>query len=256
LKHKKVVIAGIALFVLMMLGGGLFMNKNSGDWSERHREDIEENVRNYVERYKLDPDKVEIKRIMEPITFPTGEEEFRVKIYYHGEPFFSYVLVGDPNTLHINSDNNITVSIFNELYLEERYEEFKPAIEYLKSIGIKDSLRPEEAKIQYFNTSLGFSNEINDELENVFRESNYDMNYFQKYIQEEIGRLRRLGAEFSIIGTKEGIDDILANEMREELISLLPPANYHAQIGVRDPATGVGVEGLYDYFTVLGGEND
>ncbi|UJW59319.1 hypothetical protein HXZ66_18845 [Bacillus sp. A116_S68] len=255
MKHKKVVIAGIALFVLVMLGGGLFMNKNSGDWSERHREDIEENVRNYVERYKLDPDKVEIDRIREPIKFPTGEEEFRVDIRYHGEPFFSHTLIGHPDTLSI-SDKNLIISLFNELYLHERYEDFKPAMDYLKSLGVSDPLRPTDTKIQYFKTSLGVSEQIKDDIINAFYESNYDLNQFRSYIQENLDKFIRLDSNISIYGTKENIDESLAEEIKAELMKILPHSNYHVQVGVRDPSTGVGEEGLFDYLKIRGVEVD
>jgi hypothetical protein len=244
LKHKKVVIAGVALFVLVMLGGGLFMNKNSGDWSERHREDIEENVRNYVERYKLDPDKVEIVSITEPIKYPTGEEEFGVNIRYNGNLYIAESLYGNPNTLQLHDpEEYIITTVFSELYLQARFEELSPAIDYLNSIGVNDPLRPEGEGIQYFQTDVGINSQINDEIREAYK-SGEDLEELKSFIETHLDKLIRLDTNIKIIGRKEGIGKVEAAKIEEELKTLLPQVPFRVEIGVRDLATGES-EGLY-----------
>ncbi|UJW59317.1 hypothetical protein HXZ66_18835 [Bacillus sp. A116_S68] len=244
MKNKKYVIAGIALFALVMLGGGLFMNKNSGDWSERHREDIEENVRNYVERYKLDPDKVEIVSITEPIKYPTGEEDFGINIEYYGEPYFSMVLTADPNNFFISDEKElITKNIFNELYLQARYEELSPAIDYLNSIGLEDPLRPAGESIKFFRTNVGINPQINDEIREAYK-SGEDFEELKSYIETHLDKIIRLDTNMKIIGRKEGIGEVEAAKIEEELKTLLPQLPFRVEIGVRDLATGES-EGLY-----------
>jgi hypothetical protein len=234
LKHKKVVIAGVALFVLVMLGGGLFMNKNSGDWSERHREDIEENVRSFLESHHLNPDDVEIEQITGPIRFPTGEEEFSVYIKHWGTPYFYMVLKGNPDSLTVNqSSERMIRQIFNELYLQARYEEFKPAIEYLHSLGIEDPLRPQDATNQYMHTNVGLDNEIQDEVIQTFRESKDEFDKLVEYIDGNLDRIIKLET-IDIRGEKEEIDSQKAEEIEETLKELLPKGDYRVEIGVKD----------------------
>jgi hypothetical protein len=77
LKNKKRVILGAIPLVLLLLGGVILVNNGFDDWSERNREEIEENVKRYVARYKLDPENVEIKYITEPKNIPQERKNFR-----------------------------------------------------------------------------------------------------------------------------------------------------------------------------------
>jgi hypothetical protein len=231
-----------------MLGGGLFMNKNSGDWSERHREDIEENVRNYVERYKLDPEKVEIERIHNPKKYPTGEEEFMVYIYYHGEPYFSMSLTGDPKSLSIYDRNDyIVVKVFNELYLQARYEEFKPAIEYLDNLNVQDPLRPTENKVRFLQTSVGLASEINESLKKAYY-SEDDLTGLKKYINENLEIISELD-RVEIIGNIEGLKEERIDEISKDLKQILPSSDYYLQIGEKNLATGES-QGIFEYITI------
>nr|WP_090893456.1 hypothetical protein [Evansella caseinilytica] len=252
-KNNKLILISLVI-IGAVIGGVMFMNR--GDFADRNRDTIEENVRNYVERYKLNPDQVEIEHITEPRRYPTGEEEFMVNIKYHGYPYFSYTLTGDPNNLlMLEPKERIIGKIFEELYLEARYEEFKPTIDYLNELGIEDPLRPNgEMKMEYFQTSVGLSSEINDELKEAFK-SGDDWEQLKQYIEDNIEKISELDTSISIIGTKEDIDEEQAEEIRDKLMTILPKSNYHVQIGVRDLGTGVGKEGLYDYLMVEQGEN-
>jgi hypothetical protein len=238
LKNKKRVILGTTLVVLLLLGGVILVNNGFGDWSERNREEIEENVKRYVARYKLDPDKVEIVTIGNPRKYPTGEEEFRVFIRYYGDPYFAMYLWGNPDTLFFNdSKERIATNVFNELYLQARYEELFPAIDYLNSIGIEDPLRPKDEKIKYFQTSVGIDPQINDEIREAFK-SGDDLEDLKVYIETNLDKLKRLDTDIDIVGDKEGIDEVEAAKIEEELKTLLPRSNYYAEIGVRDISTG------------------
>ncbi|UTR16036.1 hypothetical protein MM221_05605 [Salipaludibacillus sp. LMS25] len=249
MKNKKRVILGAIPLVLLMLVGVIWMNNGFGDWSERNREEIEENVKRYVARYKLDPDKVEIVTIGNPRKYPTGEEEFRVYFQYYGDPYFAMDVKGNPDTLSIiDRDERIVSSVFNELYLQARYEEFSPTINYLQSIGIEDPLRHEGGRIYYFQTNVGINSQINEEIREAYK-SDDDLVGLKAYIETNLDRLKRLDTNIRIVGKKEGIDETIAEEIEEELKALLPNSTYYLEIGLRDLSTGNN-EGLFKTLTI------
>ncbi|MCR6112131.1 hypothetical protein HXA35_17525 [Bacillus sp. A301a_S52] len=249
MKHKKRIILGAILLMLLLLVGVIWMNNGFGDWSERNREEIEENVKFFVARYKLDQDKVEIVTIGNPQKYPTGEEEFRVFIRYYGDPYFATYLKGNPNTLSIiDRKDDIAIRVFNELYLQARYDELEPAIAYLKSQGIEDPLRPEGDKIQYFQTDIGINSQINDEIREAYK-SGDDLEDLKTYIEINLDKIKWLEAGIDIVGTKEGIDETEASEIEAELKALLPRSTYYARIGVKDLSTGES-EGLFKTLTI------
>ncbi|MCR6112129.1 hypothetical protein HXA35_17515 [Bacillus sp. A301a_S52] len=238
MKNKKRVILGAIPLVLLLLVGVIWMNNGFGNWSERNREEIEENVKRYVARYKLDPDKVEIVTIGNPRKYPTGEEEFGIYFYYNGDPYFAMYLWGSPDTLSIiDREERIASRVFSELYLQARYEELSPVIEYLNSKGIIDPLRPEGEKIQYFQTDVGINSQINEEIRAAYK-SGDDLEEIKEYIEINLDEIVRLDTNIEIIGNKEGISEAEASEIEKELKKLLPSSTYYVQIGVRDISTG------------------
>ncbi|MCR6107994.1 hypothetical protein HXA34_17015 [Salipaludibacillus agaradhaerens] len=249
MKNKKRVMLGAIPLVLLLLVGVIWMNNGFGNWSERNREEIEENVKRYVARYKLDPDKVEIVSISDPIKYPTGEEDFNVYIRYYGDPYITVDLYGNTDTLSIRDpDERIATSVFNELYLQARYDELSPTIDYLKSQEIVDPLRPKSEQIQYFQTSVGVDPQINGEIRETFK-SGDDLEDLKAYIEKNLDKLKRLDTDIDIVGEKEGIDEIEASKLEEKLKALLPRSNYYAEIGVRDISTGES-EGLFKMIRV------
>jgi hypothetical protein len=250
LKDKKRIILGAIPLVLLLLVGVILVNNGFDDWSERNREEIEENVKRYVARYKLDPDKVGVEIIGNPRKYPTGEEEFRVFIRYYGDPYFATYLKGNPNTLTIiDRKDDIAIRVFNELYLQARYEELAPTMDYLTSLGIEDPIRPEEEKIQYFHTNVGINSQINEEIREAYK-SGEDLEDLKTYIDTNLDKLTRLDTNIDIIGSKEGVDVAQASKIEEELIGLLPKTKYyHVQIGVEDLSTGEN-EGLFKTLTI------
>ncbi|MCR6107995.1 hypothetical protein HXA34_17020 [Salipaludibacillus agaradhaerens] len=252
MKNKKRVMLGAIPLVLFLLVGVIWMNNGFGDWSERNREEIEENVKRYVARYKLDPENVEIKYITEPKNYPTGEKEFSVFITYDGSINFSYTLTGNSETLNfIEPDEHIIERIFNEMYLIARLEEFSPAINYLDDLGVEDPLRSNSKSLAYLQTSVGHSAEINSDLKEAFRKGD-DLVHLENYIEENIEKINKVGSSFRIVGSKEGISEDEAISIKTHLEELLPEANYQIQIGMRDPDTGVGIEGIYEQLNLRG----
>jgi hypothetical protein len=248
-KHKKRIILGATLLMLLLLVGVIWMNNGFGDWSERNREEIEENVKFFVARYKLDQDKVEIVTIGNPQKNPTGEEEFRVYFRYYGDPYFAMDIKGNPDTLSIIDRNERIVSrVFNEFYLQARYDELAPTIDYLHSLNIEDPLRPEEEKIQFFQTNVGIDPQINEEVREAYK-SGDDLKELNDYIETNLDKLKRLDSGIDIIGNKEGIDEVEASAIEAELKALLPRATYYVQIGVKDLSTGES-QGLYETLRV------
>ncbi|SDZ68757.1 hypothetical protein SAMN05421736_1392 [Evansella caseinilytica] len=245
-KNNKLILISLVI-IGAVIGGVMFMNR--GDFADRNRETIEENVRNYVERYKLDSEKLVIKKITNPSSLPTGEKYFTIYIEYHGHPYISIALKGDPDTLMVfEPKERIVRHIFEELYLEARYEEFKPAIDYLNSLDITDPLRPEGTKTIYFQTSVGLASEISDELKEAFRKGD-DLEHLKQYIEDNIEKISELDNNISIIGIKEGIDDEQAKEIRMKLENMLPKSNYVVEIGVENIATGE-TQGVFTYLEI------
>jgi hypothetical protein len=235
--------------MLLLLGGVIWMNNGFGDWSERNREEIEENVKRYVARYKLDPDKVEIVTIGNPQKYPTGEEEFRVYFRYYGDPYFTMDVKGNPDTLSIiDLKERIASRVFNELYLQARYDELVPTMDYLNSLGIEDPLRPEGEKVHYFRTNVGIDLQINEEIREAYK-SGDDLEDLKTYINTNLEKLTRLDTHIRIVGEKEGIDEAEASAIEAELKALLPRSTYYLQIGVKDLSTGES-EGLYETLRV------
>ncbi|MCR6112128.1 hypothetical protein HXA35_17510 [Bacillus sp. A301a_S52] len=225
------------------------MNNDFGDWSERNREEIEENVKRYVARYKLDPDKVDVESIGDPRKYPTGEEEFRVFFHYYGEPYFFIDLKGNPDSLFLSDPKEfIITTVFDELYLQARYEELAPTIDYLNSLGIEDPLRPGGGEIEYFRTNLGLNSQINEEIREAYK-SGDDLEDLKTYIETNLDKLTRLDTHIRIVGKKEGIDEEEASEIEEELKVLLTQGTYYIEIGVKDLSTGES-EGIYKMLRV------
>nr|WP_139189859.1 hypothetical protein [Evansella caseinilytica] len=228
-KNNKLILISLVI-IGAVIGGVMFMNR--GDFAEGNREAIEENVRNYVERYKLNPDDVDIYNIGNPTRFPTGEEEFDIYIKHMGHPYFRMVLKGDPDTLLVfEPKEHIIELIFEEIYLEARYEELKPTIDYLNSLNITDPLRPEGTKIQYFQTSVGLATEINAELKKAFK-SGEDLEHLKQYIENNLEQISELDTNIRINGIIDELDDEKANEIEKKLKELLPKSNYVVRIGV------------------------
>lgn len=243
----------IVIIAIIVIGGTITMVNayREKNFVELNREKIEERVRHYVKRYKLDPDKLDIVEIGDPFTLPRGEKFFSIYIKYYGHPYLSMALNGDPETLAIKEHQEyIAVKIFNELYLEERYDEFKPVIDYLEGLGIIDPLRPENTKVKYFQTSVGLDTEISSDLKDALRDSDESFDKLRKYIKDNKDKISRLDTEMDIVGRKEGIDDQQASEIKKQLITMLPKSNYHVQLGVRDPNNGVAKEGLFTYLEI------
>jgi hypothetical protein len=193
---------------------------------------------------------VEIITIGNPRKYPTGEEEFRVYFRYYGDPYFAMDLKGNPDTLFFSdSKEYITTAVFNELYLQARYDELAPAMDYLSSLGIEDPLRPEGEEIQYFRTNVGINSQINEEIREAYK-SGDNFEDLKDYIETNLDKLTRLNTNIRIVGKKEGIDDAKAFEIEEELKRLLPKTKYyHVEIGVEDLSTGEN-EGLFKTLTI------
>nr|WP_139189867.1 hypothetical protein [Evansella caseinilytica] len=245
-KNNKLILISLVI-IGAVIGGVMFMNR--GDFAEGNRDTIEENVRNYVERYKLNPDQLEIGIITNPFRFPTGEEEFTVDIKYMGHPYISMTLTGDPDTLMVFEPKELIIKeIFNELYLEARYDELKPTIDYLASLDIEDPLRPVGTKIKYFQTNVGIDPEINNELKEAFKNGD-DLEQLKQYIEENIEKISKLDTNVHIVGIKSGIDEEQAEVIRMELENMLPKSNYVVELGVKDLATGES-QGVFTYLEI------
>nr|WP_139189857.1 hypothetical protein [Evansella caseinilytica] len=245
-KNNKLILISLVI-IGAVIGGVMFMNR--GDFADRNRDTIEENVRNYVERYKLNPDQVEIEKITGPFRYPTGEEEFTVYIRHTGHPYFYMSLTGNPETLLVFEPKELIIKeIFNELYLEARYEELKPTIDYLASLDIEDPLRPVGTKIKYFQTNVGIDPEINDELKEAFKNGD-DLEQLKQYIEENIEKISELDTDVRIVGIKKRIDEEQAEEIRQQLMNMLPKSNYDVRLGSRDLDTGEH-KGLNTYLTI------
>lgn len=251
---KKVLIIIVAAIAI---GGIITVVKphEEKDFVEQNREEIEERVRGYITRYKLDSDKLKIKHIGKPLQLPTGEKVFSIDIEYTGFPYFTMILRGNADTLGMNEPtDHIIVEIFNELYLEERFDEFKPTIDYLRGLGIIDPIRPEDTKVKYFDTSVGLDSEINRDLKRAFNESDETFNKLRQYIRDNIELIKKLDTNIHIIGTKKGIDEQKAGEIQKELMNILPKGMYYVSLGIRDLKTGVPKEGLYKTIEIKRGD--
>jgi hypothetical protein len=147
-------------------------------------------------------------------------------------------LYGNTDTLSIRDpDERIATSVFNELYLQARYEELSPTIDYLKSQGIVDPLRPESEQIQFFRTNVGINSQINEEIREAYKIGD-DLKNLKAYIDTNLDKIIRLDTNIRIVGEREEIDEADAAKIEEELKTLLPRSNYYAEIGVRDISTG------------------
>ncbi|MCR6095099.1 hypothetical protein HXA31_13320 [Salipaludibacillus agaradhaerens] len=156
---------------------------------------------------------------------------------------------GSPDSLSLNDTKEfIITTVFDELYLQARYEELAPTIDYLNSLGIEDPLRPDREKIEYFRTNLGLNSQINDEIREAYK-SGDDLEDLKTYIETNLDKLTRLDTHIRIVGKKEGIDEKEASEIEEELKVLLTQGTYYIEIGVKDLSTGES-EGLYKMLKV------
>ena len=190
---KKAISKAIIVLVGMMLIG-------CTDFVEANRKEIEESVKFFIKMNKLDPEKVEIERIYEPTRYPNGDYEFMVDILYTGHPYFSILMEADPKSLHITDYKDFfKVEVFNYLYIEERYEEFKPAIDYLESLGAEDTFRPKDSKVKYFFTSVGLDPELNEEIKQAYRESNKNLDQLKQYIKDHKEKITSLDSNTEII---------------------------------------------------------
>ncbi|MBA4536952.1 hypothetical protein H1Z61_07290 [Bacillus aquiflavi] len=235
------------LVALIILGGMLLMGCT--DFAEKNREEIKESVKFFIKMNKLDPEKVEIERIYEPTRYPNGDYEFEVDINYTGHPYFSISLEADPETLHITDRKDFfKVEVFNCLYIEERYEEFKPAIDYLESLGAEDSFNPKDSNIKYFYTSVGLDPELNEEIKQVYRESDKNLDQLKQYIKDSKEKIIALDTNITINAIKEGLDEKQSTIIKEELIKRLPKGIYVTEIGEIDE-TGI-IHGLNEQITV------
>ncbi|MBA4536955.1 hypothetical protein H1Z61_07305 [Bacillus aquiflavi] len=225
------------LAITIVLGGMLLMGCT--DFVEANRKEIKESVKFFIEMNKLDPEKVEIGKIYPPKRYPNGDYEFMVDILYTGHPYFSILLEADPKSLRMKDHKDFfKVEVFNYLYIEERYEEFKPAIDYLESLGAEDTFRPKDSKVKYFFTSVGLDPELNEEIKQAYRESNKNLDQLKQYIKDHKEKITSLDSNTEIIAYLEDVDDEQAAIIKEELTKRLPKGTYVVEIGKDDVELG------------------
>gem|GEM_PF-2172340 len=240
---KKLIITGF-----LILGGVFIMAFVSKDQKivEANKNVIEDNVKAYFENFNLDPEKVKIEQIGDPETYPNGEEQFFVYVHYLGDPQFSISLKGDPETWKITSQKKEMIAeIFNAMFLEEKLDELKPAIDYLTSLNIDDPLRIGDSKVRYFYTSLGINKTINSEIVKIFENSDKSLKELRIYIKENWENIHQLNGLMDIRGAKKGLSLEDTEKMRTQLSNILPKGEYNVGIGISNWETGAH-EGLFE----------
>lgn len=220
-------------------------NANQKDVDEVDRKQVEAKVKAYFEQYHLDPNLIKFVAIGEPKKYPNGDYELLITVEYHGTPYFTLVLQADGETYTlIDPKEQIISAIFNRLYMEERYEDFKDLIVYLEKIEVEDTTTPEEEKLKYISTGLGYDEEINKEIREVFQEFNGDLEKFRQYIRDNRERFDLLATSFSITGTKLDLTEDEIETIKEKIYKL-PAGKYGVSIGRHKDFSGV-----FDIFTV------
>lgn len=211
---------------------------------------ILEKTKKYFERYQLDSDKVEIKKIYHPRKHSAVESRISLYIIYKGNPFFTVTLHANPTTFFIDDpDEQLILKIFNELYLKARYDELKQAITYLNQLGIEDPFRPKDDKLKFFYTNIGLNAVINRELKEAFHHNKEHVEGLKKYIKNNIDKIKSVNSVIDLRGSKKGMSEEESLILKNRLFQLLPTGTYDVEIGIDDLETG-DVEGLYEQLTV------
>ncbi|MCU9612790.1 hypothetical protein OEV98_04410 [Caldibacillus lycopersici] len=249
----------ITILLLCMIGGVALMGcsgtgrsiveANHSNFIEENREEIERNVKQLFNQYHLDENALIIEKIGEPKKYPNGDYEFLIYIEYQGTPSFSDVLIGNPDTLTIvDQEEQLILNVFNRLYMEERYNEYKPVIDYLSEIGVTDPANLANAKMKYFRTSVGISNEINQNIRKTYKEVNGDQEKFRAYIKENRKTFDSLTSTIDITGFKENMSEEESAQLVEK-VKALPPAIYNIGVGYQDFSTDKQA-GVFEIITV------
>ncbi len=232
----------------LIIGGVFIMAFVSKDHnvSEAQQNMIEENVKQFFQAFHLDAEKVAIEKIGDPVTLPSGEKQFFVYVKYVGNPNFNIALDVDAETNNIKTKKEeLVAEIFNVLYLEERYEDFKPAIDFLSSLNVKDLIRESDSKIKFFYTSLGINKELNRKIVQAFEECDFRLAEFKEYIRKNMDSFKKLNSLIDIRGELKGLTFEEVNKIRTHLSNILPKGEYNVSIGISNWETGAH-DGLFE----------